>query len=161
MYDSTSHIAPGYRFQYHVPPKSPPFSMILMSSMPASRRPSAGEQAAETTADDDDLDLVVQRITRQRLDIRVVDVAREVADHLDVLLVAVGAQPLVALDAVLLAQRIGIEGELGDGRVGELVGGRHGHRCSRSCPSRDVPERSASTMMPWCDRRRVLVNTGE
>jgi hypothetical protein len=34
-YDSTSHWAPGYRFQYHVPPKSPPFSMIRMSSMPA------------------------------------------------------------------------------------------------------------------------------
>ena len=32
-----SQEAPGYRFQYQVPPKSPPFSMILKSSIPASR----------------------------------------------------------------------------------------------------------------------------
>ena len=37
MYDSTSHIAPGYRFQYHVPPKSPPFSTTRMPSTPACR----------------------------------------------------------------------------------------------------------------------------
>ena len=36
MYDSMSQEAPGYLFQYHVPPKSPPFSMILKLSMPAS-----------------------------------------------------------------------------------------------------------------------------
>ena len=38
MYDSTSQRIPGYRFQYHVPPKSAPFSMIRMSSTPAWRR---------------------------------------------------------------------------------------------------------------------------
>ena len=31
-----SHCAPGYRFQYQVPPKSPPFSTIRTSSTPAS-----------------------------------------------------------------------------------------------------------------------------
>ena len=31
-----SHEAPGYLFQYQVPPKSPPFSIILKSSNPAS-----------------------------------------------------------------------------------------------------------------------------
>ena len=28
-------MQPGYRFQYQVPPKSPPFSMILKSVMPS------------------------------------------------------------------------------------------------------------------------------
>src|SRR5713101_657676 len=37
MYDSMSHCAPGYRFQYQVPPKSPAFSITRMRSMPASR----------------------------------------------------------------------------------------------------------------------------
>ena len=45
-------------------------------------------------------------------DVRVVDVVRELARHLDVLLVAVRAQALVALLAVLGAQRVGIEGGL-------------------------------------------------
>ena len=36
MYDSISQEAPGYLFQYQVPPKSPPFSMILKLSIPAS-----------------------------------------------------------------------------------------------------------------------------
>ena len=31
-----SHEAPGYLFQYHVPPKSPPFSKILKLSVPDS-----------------------------------------------------------------------------------------------------------------------------
>ena len=36
MYASVSQAAPGYRFQYHVPPKSPPFSIMRMSSKPSS-----------------------------------------------------------------------------------------------------------------------------
>ena len=55
------------------------------------------------------LDLVGQRLALERLDVRVVDVVGELAGDLDVLLVAVGAEPLVALGAVLLAQRVGIE----------------------------------------------------
>ena len=35
MYDSTSHMQPGYRFQYQVPPKSPAFSTIRKSRMPS------------------------------------------------------------------------------------------------------------------------------
>ena len=34
MYDSTSHMQPGYRFQYQVPPKSPAFSTIRKSVIP-------------------------------------------------------------------------------------------------------------------------------
>ena len=36
--DAVSHCAPGYRFQYQVPPKSPPFSMMRTSDTPASMR---------------------------------------------------------------------------------------------------------------------------
>src|ERR1700722_13339906 len=34
--DAVSHCAPGYRFLYHVPPKSPPFSMMRTPCTPAS-----------------------------------------------------------------------------------------------------------------------------
>jgi hypothetical protein len=43
--DAVSHCAPGYRFQYQVPPKSPPFSMILTST-PASRIRAAATRPA-------------------------------------------------------------------------------------------------------------------
>ena len=52
---------PGYLFQYQVPPKSPPFSMMRKSSMPACGEPGAGDQAGEPTADDGDGDVVDQR----------------------------------------------------------------------------------------------------
>ena len=66
----------------------------------------------------DDVDLVGQRLAGEaRLDVGVVDVVGELAGDLDVLLVAVGAQPLVALGAVLLAQRVRIEAQRGHGPV--------------------------------------------
>ena len=34
--EAVSHIAPGYRFQYQVPPKPPPFSTMRTSPIPAS-----------------------------------------------------------------------------------------------------------------------------
>jgi hypothetical protein len=37
MYDSTSHITPGYRFQYQVPPTPPAWSTIRIRSSPAWR----------------------------------------------------------------------------------------------------------------------------
>ena len=73
-------------------------------------QPRAGEQAAEAAADHDDVDLVGERRAREAgLDVRIVDEVREVALDLDVLLVAVVRAALVALVAVLLAQRVGIE----------------------------------------------------
>ena len=42
-------------------------------------------------------------------DVGILDVVLELADDLDVLLVAVVAEPLVALGAVLLAQGVGVE----------------------------------------------------
>ena len=98
--------------------------------MPASLQAGAGEQAAEAAADDDDVDLVEQRVALDRLDVRVLEVVGELARDLDVLLVAVGPQALVALGAVLLAQGVGIER-----RRLRLVHGRH--RCvPHRCPSR-------------------------
>ncbi len=76
-------------------------------------QPGAGEQPAEAAADDDHVDLVGERLALDRLvDVRIVDEVRELAGDLDVLLVAVLADALVALVAVLLAQRIGVEGQL-------------------------------------------------
>ena len=68
-----------------------------------------GEQASEAAADDQHLDLVEQRLAFDRLDVRIVDVVPVLPGDLDVLLVAVGAEPLVAFGAVLLAQRVGVE----------------------------------------------------
>ena len=71
--------------------------------------PGAGEQASEAATDDQHLDLVGQRLAFDRGDVGIVDVALELADHLDVLLVSDVSQPLVALLAVLVAQGIGVE----------------------------------------------------
>ena len=68
-------------------------------------QPGAGEQSAEPAADDQRLDLVAQRYAIDRgLDVGIVEIVRELAGHLDILLVAVGAQALVALFAVLRPQ---------------------------------------------------------
>jgi hypothetical protein len=68
------------------------------------------EQTAEPAADDGDVDLVEQRVTREaRLDVGVVDIVGELGGDLDVLLVAVVTDPLVPLFAVLLAQGVRIE----------------------------------------------------
>ena len=91
--------------------------------MPGLGRRAPGQQPAEATADHDHLDLVGERFALDRsIDVGVVDVVGEVALHLDVLLVAVVAQTLVALLAVLLPEGVGIEVEIFGGRVG---GGHH------------------------------------
>jgi hypothetical protein len=87
-------------------------------------QPRAGEEAPEAAADHERLDLVLQRRAAEpRLDVRVLDVAREAAAHLDVLRVAVGAQPLVALRAVARAQRVGVEAEARGCRAVRVGGG--------------------------------------
>ena len=114
MYDSTSHIAPGIAVP--VPGAAEVAALLDDADVldAGLAQPRAGQQAAEAAADDDDVDLVGQRLARERrLDVGVVDEVGEVAVDLDVLLVAVGAQALVALGAVLVAQRVGIELQLG------------------------------------------------
>jgi len=74
----------------------------------------AGEEAGEAAADDDDI-LVVgdggAGVAGRDIGIVVV-VVREASGHRDVLVGAVGAQTLVALGAVFLAQGIGVEAEV-------------------------------------------------
>jgi hypothetical protein len=73
----------------------------------------ARQQAAEAAADDHDVYFVGERLAREtRRDVRIVDEMRESPDHLDVLVVALPAHPLVALLAILLAQRVGIEAKI-------------------------------------------------
>ena len=71
-----------------------------------------GQQAAETSADDENLDLVTHRRSIDRcLHVGIVDVMRQRTLDANVLVIAVCPQALVALDAVLLAKRIRIEFE--------------------------------------------------
>ncbi len=73
----------------------------------------AGEQSAEAATDHHDFHVVVQRRPRDRLHVRIIEVVRELALYLAVLLVAIRAQALVTLGAVLRLQRLGIEAEPG------------------------------------------------
>src|SRR5690348_242565 len=76
-------------------------------------QPRAGEQAAEAAADHHDFDFVGQWCTRKSgLDIGIIEVMREVALDLAILLVAVRTQALVALREILFLQRGRIKAEL-------------------------------------------------
>ena len=87
--------------------------MMRMSSTPASRSRAPASSPPKPPPIDDDLDLVRERLPREAgLDVRVVDEAGEVALDLDVLVVAVRAEALVALGAVPVAEGVGVEAEL-------------------------------------------------
>ena len=112
MYDSTSHITPGYRFQYHVPPMPPALSISRTSSTPASRQLGAGDHAADAGADDGDLDFLADRVALDergervgevRLE-RVVALEREVVDD-----AAYSGHALLALGRVLRLDGLGVE----------------------------------------------------
>ena len=64
---------------------------------------SGGEQSAESAADHDHLGGVEERTALHRRDVWILQVMSEATSDLDVLLVAVGAQTLVALQPVLVA----------------------------------------------------------
>ena len=88
--------------------------------------PGAGDEAGETAADDDHGDVVDERPTRYRVRVGVVQIRRERSGHLDVLGVPIRPDPLVALHAVLLAQRIrtevrGRRGPLGSAHRRDLL----------------------------------------
>ena len=102
----------------------------------------AHQQAAEAAADDRHLDVVEERLAGEAgLDVRVVDVVRELGRDLDVLVVGVGAQALVALLAVLLPQRVGIEGNVAD-QFGDRWLYLHADDRTDACPR--WPTRSAA-----------------
>ncbi len=98
----------------------------------------AHEQAAEAAADDEEVDFVEHRLARDRLGPGIVDIAGEVALHLDILRVAVLAQALVALGEVFRVQRLGIEIDpADDGR--EFGMEVHGAECT-DAGGTDKPE---------------------
>ena len=77
--------------------------------MPACFSRAPVTRPAKPAADERDLDLVGQGLALDRRDVRIVDVVGEPPGGLDVLLVAVGPQALVALGSVAAAQRIAID----------------------------------------------------
>ena len=80
---------------------------ILDPGLAQTRR---GQEAAEAAADDHHVDRVGEGLAGEAgVDVRIVDIVAEVGGDLDVLVIGLGAQPPVALVAVLLAQGIGIE----------------------------------------------------
>ena len=69
----------------------------------------ADQQSGEAAADHQHFDVVVQRRAFDRLHVRIFEEVRELADHFEILRVAVFAQTLVAFLPVLLAQCSGVE----------------------------------------------------
>jgi len=103
-------------------------------------QPRAGEQPAEAAADDEHVDAVVERLAAESgLRVRIGGVAGELAAGRTVLAAAVGADAAGPLDAVALAQCLGVEAGFGleivvvAGGVG--VGGHGSPPCrQRPCP---------------------------
>jgi hypothetical protein len=67
------------------------------------------DEPGEAPADEGDEHVVEHGLARLGLDVRVVDEVGEGTGDLDVLLVAVGPKPLVALDPVLVEQRVAVD----------------------------------------------------
>ena len=84
----------------------------------------AGDQPGEPAADERHGDLVEQRLALDGVDVGILDVVLEDPGDLDVLLVAVRSQALVALLAVLASQRLAVD----------LC--RHPHACTVQVPRR-------------------------
>src|SRR5262249_10605768 len=135
---------------------------------PGLAQPGAHEQPAEPAADDGDPDRVRTRLTLDGGRVRVVEVAGEGARHLDVLVVAVGAQALVALGTIFLAQRDRIERVLGHvdhcGRAVSLSPrGAAGSMATTSTPARmSAPPASSRgvTGSPRKSQAKATANTG-
>ena len=83
-------------------------------------QPGTGDEPGEPAADERDRHLVGQRVALDARRCRVLEVVGELADGLDVLLVAVGAQPLVTLRGVLLPQRVAVDRGVHD--VNNVIG---------------------------------------
>ncbi len=77
----------------------------------------AGDQPGESAADERHGHLVEQRFAGHRRHVRVVEVVGERPDRLDVLLAAIGSQPLVPLGPVLRPQRLGVDPRRGHART--------------------------------------------
>ena len=108
--DVALHVAGRTRVAVPVPRAAEVAALLDQADVlePGLAQPGAHQQAAEATTDDGHLHLVEQRRPLGNRHVRVVEVVGELPDHLHVLLVAVGAEPLVALLAVLLPQDGGL-----------------------------------------------------
>jgi hypothetical protein len=114
------------------------------------------QQPAKAAADDDHFHFVEQRRARKTgFDIGVVEVVREVAFDLLVLIVAIGAQALVALLPILFAQRVGIESKrfVVCGSGGVLIDQRHDDLSPKG--SVDTRRAAAKQQSARFDMRRV------
>src|SRR5579863_7864697 len=86
------------------------YADVLKAALAQAR---ARKQPAKATADNCNLDVLFNRFARESgIDVRIIDIAAEIALHFDVLLVPVLAYALVALLPIFFAQRIGIETQL-------------------------------------------------
>ena len=73
-------------------------------------KPSAGNQSAETTPDNDDLGFVGERFAWGcRFDIGIFDVIGKVVGHFNVLVVTIAAQSLVTFETIPVSQLVGIK----------------------------------------------------
>ena len=81
---------------------------------PRLAQPRAGEQAAEAATNDHHPDLVGQRLALDRRnDVGIAEEVRELARHIGILRVALGAEALVALFAIFGAECDRIEAQIG------------------------------------------------
>ena len=103
-----------------MPPKSPPDSDDADVLDPGLAQARAGQQAAEAAADDYYSTSSVSGARLNGLDVGVVQIVGELAGNFDVLRVAVGANALVALLLVFLAQGVRIEIQLQIGDKGRI-----------------------------------------
>ena len=110
MYDSTSHITPGYRFQYQVPPMPPAWSTMRIRSMPALRSWAPATHAGDPAADDHDVDIVGDRVPLGVTGVKGSSRYRaKCSSRLEVPDVgAAGHEPLVALGQVLRLDGLGV-----------------------------------------------------
>src|SRR5262249_52523633 len=114
---------------------------------PGLAQPRPHQETAEATTDHDDSDVVREGRPLDGLTVRIIEVVDERVRHLDVLVVAVGTEALVALDTVLLAESLGVVGRHAGG--GTLRGNR---RPSPPSVSRRGP--SADAAPAGCGSRR-------
>ena len=107
----------------------------------------AHQETTEAAAHDRHLDVIEQRLAGESgFDVRVVDVVRELRRDLDVLVVGVWAEAPLTLLAVLLPERVRIEGDVAD-QFGDGWLDLHGADrtdASPRWPTRSATQRSVS-----------------
>ena len=107
--------------------------------------PRARHQAREPAADERERDVVAQRLALDDRHVRVVEVVTELVGQLDVLVVAVGSQPLVALGGVLLLEGVDVDRHPGSRLLTERSSYPRVARCVQGDAARTPPPCAAGT----------------